>query len=239
MKLLSISDIIKTVVDQITPNFVIDSVVTNADGTFTLTSCDTYYLTECKKIEIAGKKYEITDFIQDESITIKAIDGGDPTGETDFDLYLPFYIHGSPLMTNNELSNIQFGADKTPTVYLYETLREKHFEKQSASPVSLESDVVIYFLDYSKWSEWKAEKHHDSVIEPMKALVGLFVDEINRQRNNFAQVDDFEIIERANFGALTKEGVLKSQFNDMFSGAELRISIQHKQFNCKKSCTNS
>ena len=239
MKILSISDIIKTVVDQITPKFVIDSITANSDGTYTLTSCDTFYLIPCKTITIAGEEYEIKSFIQDESITIKPVDSGDPTGETEFDLYLPFYIHGSPINTNNELTEIQFSSEKTPTVYLYETLREKHHEKLSGSPIALESDVVIFFLDESNWQEWKPEDHHNNVIEPMKSLVGLFVDEINRQRANFARIDDFETIERANFGALTKEGVLKSQFNDRLSGVELRISIQYKQFICKSSCINS
>ena len=246
MKLLSAVDITRNIVEAICPVIIIDSwTYDKKKKLFTINTCDTFYLIPCKTIVINGIKFEVQNdgFIQDESFVIKEVTKYSNSKTIteikvdSFDLYKPFFFHGSPVAVNNVLSNIKFGDDKTPTVYLWETLREKHFEKSSGSPIAFEYDVKIFFLDSAKWDTWDPDQHKERVIDPMKSLLNEFKKVVNKNRKLFAQLEDFVTIPRANFGVYQKDlGVMSSYFSDMTSGVELNMNFRYKKWTCKDKC---
>lgn len=235
MKLLKTSEIIQKVVDQITPVVKIDEFIDNNNGTFSVLTCDTFYLIPCKEIEIDSERFMIESITQDQEIILKPqnaqFDSQNITS-TEFPIYLPFFINGTPIMTNNELQQTQFDTDKTPMIWLYESLREKHRKERSFNPISLEADLVIFFVDSSRWADWNTDQHYQFVIDPMKALVNEFINVINKNRGDFDEVNEFDIIDRVNFGNQSGNGTLENYFNDELSGCELRFTMKYKKYLC-------
>lgn len=251
MKLLSISDILKNeVIPFIDKNVKIDSFEDNGDGTFKLSSCDTKYLRPCKKIEINGEIFSIekntcndqTIFVQDSHITLIPKNANFDfanfilTLPEAFEIYSPFFYHGSPINVNDSLVQVNMTRDKTPLIYLFETLKEKNYTFEGASPISLEADLIMFFIDENQFATWDVSKHYEDCVNPMKALAEGLVNVINKKRGDFAEVTEFETTPRVNFGKVVQNGVEKSFFDDQLSGTELRFTVQYKNFICKRGC---
>lgn len=229
---MEIKEHISTLVGRITPSIEMDSIVDNMDGTYTITTCNTYYLRECKKVTIAANDYAVQSVIKDTSFVVSG--SVLPTG-TSFSLYTPKYFHGTPLAIQKELSQIKKGSDKTPTVLLHEIVREQNFSRDHDSTIEKEVDVSLFFMDTSKFKEWKTDDHYNVCIVPMRSLLELFIDEMVADVKNYDTLNlDYEVIPRANFGQfVTEKGYDRQLYTDYFSGNQLNITIKvRKTIDC-------
>jgi len=228
-------DIIRDFVELLDFQFDITSAVDNGDGTYTLFACKTYQiqpLPNCPLV-IDGVKYTVKSVDNNVSITIA---GPSIPTVTQFQIPKPYYFHGTVIKTNLELSQIKKQMDKMPLVYLLEVLVD-NFNNNSEVPLDRTSDLRLFFLAPSNFSEWKTTDHYTGAILQMRNLAYQFISILNKSRI-IDEFDDYELINRVNFGVyVTDKGNTKRIFNEQLSGVELRINLPiNRIFDCKESC---
>ena len=226
---------ISDLVGKITPSITIDSVVDNADGTYTIESCNTYYLREAKTITIDGNNYKVKSVIKDTSFIIS---GSVLPAVDSFALYTPFFFHGTPIAIQKELSAIKQGKNKTPVFLLHEIVREQNFSRNFESTIEKEVDVQLFIMDTSRFEEWVTNDHYNVCIVPMRSLLELFIDEMVADVKLFDTLEmDYEVIPRANFGIfVTDKGYDKQLYTDYFSGNQLNITLKIRKQGCVTGC---
>ena len=224
-------DVVKSLVSLLEFTYIIDNIIDNGDGTYTLESCNTYHLHEFLIITIDALEYTIQSTVYNESITIT---GNPLPTATSFDIPAPFYFHGTVIKTNLELINLdQF--DKMPMVYLLEVLEDDFLHRDEI--IDRNSDLRLFFLTSANFTEWKTGDHYKNAIEPMRSLAYNFIDAVDSSKI----IDTFAIysmINRANFGVyVTDKGNESRIFNDNMSGVELRIPLPiKKDLTCINFC---
>lgn len=232
---MEIHEYISNLVSKIGPTITIDSIVDNGDSTYTLTSCNTYYLKEAKTVTIDAIDYKVKSVINNTSFVISG--SVLPTADS-FALYTPFFFHGTPIAIQKELSQIVKGSEKTPVFLLHEIVREQNNSRNFESVIEKEVDVQLFVMDTSKFEEWNTDTHYNRCIVPMRSLLELFIDEMVADKKLFDTLEmDYEVIPRANFGQFTdSKGNLTELYTDYFSGNQLNITIKVRKQQCVVSC---
>lgn len=226
-------DIIYDVVNAINKKIIIDSIVDNLDGTYTISTENTKWCQETFKINIGGNDYKVLIVDKDKEIVVSGATL--PTG-TSFDLYEPTYYHGTVINVNKEMkmgANAHNLYSRTPFIYLKELLKDSYNSSYNDSPIEKESDLVILFLTQCKYQDWNTIDHYSKSIAPMRALVEGFLSSL-RKNINVGKFQAYDIINHVNFGVYTTDkGNTKSIFNEHLSGCELNIKIPiTRQKNC-------
>ena len=215
-----IQDLINEFYDSL--QFTATSLVDNADGTYTLLTCDTLYLQECLKLTLLGVNYEIVEVVQGESITLK----GNIAPPLTFKPYQLYYFFGNIVDTNIEMHQKESNVSKrTPFIYLLEKLTDE-FNNDRGNLIDRETDLRLFFLTQSKFGKWKQSDHHDKAIIPMRNLVYKFIKFLDNSKiiSNF---DRYNVTDCPNFGIVRKDGGKPEAlyFNDFLSGCELKITL--------------
>lgn len=207
------------VLEEIINSFVyeikVKQIVDLLDGTFKIFTCNTLYLTENKVITIGVNDYLIKELVCNEYFIVSG--PVLPVAEI-ITLPPPFFFHGTVIATNEELTEIQFSEDKTPFIYLLETLREK-YPNDSESAVLFEANIRLCFLTEANFEDWNTQAHHEKAIAPMRNLAFYLLE----NNDNFGE---FTLIDRAKFGVyISEKGSQKQLFNDNLSGVESEINF--------------
>ena len=213
--------LLEPIVTGINNIFFIDLITDLTGGVYRLDSCNTLWASPGYYVEIDAIKYKIIDIVVNESITIK----GDtlPTA-TNFDMYLPFFVHGTILATNEELKAKQLAKNKFPMIYLHEITRERHYTNEST--LDRESDCDIYFLVDADFESWLTNDHYSYAIAPMRNLLFAFIDSLSSNLGLIANFESFETFDHAKFGVyMSSQGHTKNIFDDRLSGTNLKITV--------------
>ena len=143
-----ITDIIETLINEMTFESAITAMVDNTDGTFTIDVCETFHTQPvCSSIVIGVKSYKVTQVVNNTSITFTASVA--PVGTT-FSIEGPKYLHGTRIAINNEIDKRSSANVKTfPLVFVWEIIREI-FELSDMSIIERHSDLSIFFLAQRK-----------------------------------------------------------------------------------------
>jgi len=229
-------DIVKSLVDSMSFTMTISSIIDNGDGTYTLNSCNTYYLQECFKVVYEGVSWTITNVDKNVSITIKPVLGTPPIPTTlELNVYDPYYFHGTVIQTNLELEQISNSSLKTPMIYLLEVLEDTFFNDDNR--LEREADLRLFFLTQANFVDWKTQDTYNNAIAPMRSLCYSFIDTLNSSKiiSNFAQ---YRVINHTKFGVyMTDKGYEKRIFDDNLAGVELRITLPVVRVNnCNNFC---
>lgn len=214
--------------------FAITSITDNEDGTYTLTSCDTYYLQPSFEIEIDEEAYIIESVEKDVNIVISG--SVLPTADS-FECYPPHFYHGTPIQASNELTEIIIASDKTPMYYLSEAdgdFQETYFSRDSS--LDREAKVRIFVLTQCDEQNWKTEDYHNYAFEPMTRLALELIDSLKRSKL-IGEFDRFTINNRSRVG-VTTTGKNKVNFaNQPLSGVELNIpTLPIEVESCRPTC---
>ncbi len=218
-----ITDIIESLVNQLTFTGAINNLIDNTDGTFTIEVCNTFHTQPvCSMIDIGGTDYKVTEVVNNTSITFTASVA--PVGTT-FSIEGPKYFHGTRIAINNELSKITQGSDKLPMVFVWEVIREI-FNLDFDNPVERNSDLRIFFLGQRAPGVDKTDTLYADAVVPMWNLAHEFIKLIKNSTCNIGELDgNFTIINFAKFGVEGAAGASDSFFNEELSGVELRIDL--------------
>lgn len=240
----SIIDILRDVVNGMTFQVFILDYTNNGDGTHTLVVDDMYFAQVGFQVTIGGKKYTIEGIEHGEieqcesssrdTILIKGASGN--IAATNFNLYLPFFFHGTPLAQGVELGQITQAKNKTPMIWFYEQFTERFYENEMDTRDRTAS-VRIFFLTQADHDKWITDDAYHYAIEPMRRLAIVFIEELKKYPYLF-DIDELEydLLNYAKFGVFISErGMDKKLWHDNLAGCELSGSITvYKQNGCEK-----
>lgn len=146
-----------------------------------------------------------------------------------FTLNSPFYFHGTPIATNNHISQAE-SSDKYPMIYLYEIFQE--VDQDLYSNLDWTSNIRLFFLDQSNFEDWTTDDHYTFVINGLNNLVDAFISQIN-ESNLFKQDEEtYTRTNHANFGVFVEnQGHTTRFFDDYLSGVQVQFTL-----NVRKCC---
>lgn len=224
-----ITDILNEVVSGMEFPVAIDSVVDNGDGTQTLSCSDIYHAQIGFDVTINGLSYKITDFNQtNETITVTPNFTGTATISSgiSFYMYTPFFFHGTPIATGQDLKEYSNANDKTPMVWLWENYTERN--NDDFNSVAREIDVELYFLTQANFALWKTDDAYSKAIKPMRRLMSKFIEEV-KLRDDLFSADEltYESDNYSKFGIFIRsKGSTSNLFVDQLSGCDCRLTLK-------------
>jgi len=225
--------ITKTLVDKITPTITVTAVVDKGDGYFELTACKTHYLSVNRIIQLDGKLYQVSSFVQNTSITLFDLYGkGEPATGT-ITMYLPVFFYGTALAFQKEYDRykanlgISWAGSMPPFIWLKETIEETNYSRAMSS-WEFEARLRMYFMVSTEApGALLTPDHHNDYIKPMRALADLFLGKYDAD-SNFHTPQDFQstFTARAEWGSyMDAQGNLAKFLNENLSGVELKFNM--------------
>ena len=215
----------------------VDAIDCTIDGTFNVSEgvteyCDTKWARNGKTVsDSSGNEFLITGIEYDESITSDSLTAPFPPLEGETFLPKPFFISGTKKATNREWtiagSNV---TEKTPIIWLLETIRERKFGRESV--FERETEVRLFFLDETNVREFYTQDHRREVVYPMSKLVEAFIETIRLNRK-FLTIEDYTIKSFSRFGVEQENGMFQNVLDANLSGVELILSLTKYKQNCK------
>ena len=223
--------ILDNLIKDIKKVIITSSITPELDGSFTILSCNTYYLTPKSIVSINGVDYSVFSVVQNESIVVNKIleSDPDPSG-TEVLLGAPFFIHGTIITAKKELNKITEWEDKYPMIYLYEVYKERIVVDKTKS-TGRESRVRLFFMDQTDPVNYTNNEQYVNVVRPVGSLVDSFFSVIENSKGKIGKLtDDPDLTPWVNFGKFeTDKGVTKELFSDHISGYELSITLPIKR----------
>lgn len=224
MRLLDVHKILKPIIEK-ERTLSIVSIVDNAPTYDVTVECGTSYLTKGKKVQIDNNSYRVTKL---EGNVITLTGNTTPVGTL---LTLPqvYYWHGTIKQTDNERINVPNRKDKTPFVYLFETIRESYSNSDSNY---IEIPLRMFFLDESSFSDYTTELFYDEVIYPMRALAEEIINDVDSMAND---LENIEVINHTRFATfMDSQGYEKNAISEELTGVEVRLNaLLPQDINCK------
>jgi hypothetical protein len=240
MNVKKTSELIEAIVSTISKVLVIKTVTDNNDGTYTLDTidendiCSTKWATLNRVVTIDSEDYKIVDLLPNKWIKVSG--AVLPVAGTSFNLYNFFYTHGTILEQNKQLTNIVKSTDKTPMIFLHESIRER-FNNDFESTIDRDSECDFYFMANCEPRNWVTDDHDRYAVKPIRNLLSLFINALENA-SNVDQIEGFDVTDHANWGVyVSDKGHVKNIFPDNLSGSHLKITISFfKSSDCCSCC---
>jgi len=211
----------------------IESVVNDGGGFHTLTVCDMFHAQPGFKVTIGVLVYTIKSIVPalhpscgvqtKDSLVVK----GDAANivATTFNMYVPFFFHGTPISQGVELAKIKQAKNKTPMLWFHEEFKDRFFEDPTQN-TDREIQFRLFFLTEAIPSKWVTAEAYDNAVKPMRRLAEHFVAQL---KTKLFRVDtdtlEYEIINYAKFGVfISNRGQDKKLWHDNLSGCEINFS---------------
>lgn len=219
----------------------IDSVTVNGGGSYTLSICNTKWITQGFTLTIQGNQFLITSIIPNMSIVVTGI--GVPVAGT-FNLYLPKFYHGTINAVEVDLNAMVNGnlltVDKMPMIWLHEPVDEINYPL-AENAIARKSKCELYFLIDANFAQWDNDDHYEQAIMPMRQLIMAFEGACkNSIVLNYDLTDEFSTDDLPRFGRYTgyssKNKAVFAQYE--MSGTKLGISlsfVKGEEICCEKS----
>ncbi len=146
-----------------------------------------------------------------------------------FSINPPFYFHGTPIATNNHISQAD-SSQKYPMIYLYEIFQE--VDQDVFSSIDWTADIRLFFLDRSNFEDWNTDDHYTYVINGINSLVDAFISQLRDSKMFYSNEVTFTRTNHANFGNFVEnQGHVSHFFDDYTSGVQVQFTL-----NVRKSC---
>jgi len=203
------------------------TITDNGDGTYTIESCNTGYLSPMYEFDIDGVNYKVLndegkEFEFNKRFTLK---GNIVPSVEKLVLNSLKYYHGTVIATKEELAKKELSSDKFPMAFLLEVI-EDDFDNKEGSRIDRNSQLRLFFLSETDENNWTTSEHYEFSIKPMRNLLDKFIDFIDKSPL-IGRVDSYKAVNHAKFGVYisSKGGHTERIFNDKLSGVELRIDL--------------
>jgi len=213
-------EILKLFLNSLSHLINVNSTVDNGDSTYTLFVDNTYYLTINKTITINNIDYIVVDFELNKWIKLK---GSTIPAVNEFTIPNPAFLHGTPIMVNNEHSM----QNDYPLIWLVEFL-EINFNNDFAKNETARLDLNLLFLTDINYEDWIVEDHYKYAIYPMQNEINFIISAIKKRGDLFGDFDEYKIINHVNFGQyITDKGYTKQIISDQLSGCQLKLTLPY------------
>ena len=229
-------ELIDELIQLIDTSYEVTSVVDNT-GSYTLSVACTKWLRPCKKIDIGGFTFKITDFVPNESITVENVKNSHVPVNGIYNAPAPVYLYGTVRQVNAQINAIGNSVDFTPLIYFIETYTEDYDETYDTA-ITYTTDISIVFLDDSNYEDWgKAEEHYIGAINPTRKLLDEFLTVV-RASGKVGELEGYRVINHSNFGVFqTNQGHVRRLIDAELSGCELRIALPIcVNLSCENKC---
>ena len=229
----SILDILRDAVAAMPVTVEIKDVIDN-NTSYTLHVCNPLHAQPGFKTVINGVTYRITE-VTPETITVT---GSVVPVVGEFELYRPFFYHGTPIATNTELQKERNASNKTPMVWLLRPFKERY---HNGGAYERHTTLRLFFLTQADHALWLTDQADDEAIQPMRRLLFHFLNHLATFKDSECQrvFDitnlDYDVTEYAKFGVYLNNNVDKSLFADQLAGVELSAVLPlYRRKHCKK-----
>jgi hypothetical protein len=202
----------------------------NGNDSYTLTTCNTLWLTTGSVFTTDATEFTVTDLVPNESITFT---GAIEPVTLDFDISEPFFWWGKMKSVNTELSMLTNASDKLPMIYLHQVNKERWNDDPEIS-LGMQSDVDLYFMCEADFKNFTIVDHETYCIIPMRNLVFAFIEALKNYSENIeTMLYEYDVTDLPEWGSYADPyGNQKKYFNDDVSGCKLEINIPFSKENC-------
>lgn len=175
---------------------------------------------------IGGNPYTIKEVNYSLNIlTVTDETGTTPITVTEFNLYEPYFFHGTPIETGAELMPINDASKKTPMIWVMDGFTDTD-DEDAESTTDRISKPRIFFLTQCNFNK-VTNQLHDEYERPMRSLKNSFEKAIKNEWALFDTIDwKVDVIAYNKFGVyIQNKGVPDSLFADQLSGIEIQPSF--------------
>lgn len=217
--------ILKELIETTAHTVTVDSITDNGGNSYTIETCNTFYLNVGKTFTIDSVDYTITDFVMNESITFTG--ASIPDVET-FDIEPPKFVYGTPKFVNIELSKMGKSARKYPFIWCVEITNTERNDSPSARIKSTPSFNLL-FLDEIDKSRWTIQDHYDNAIDTQGNEVAYIIRVLKHRKDLFETEDlTHETLDHANFGDyIVNRGYDRKILSDDVSGVQCFLRLPY------------
>lgn len=225
-------DIIRDVIQSMTFPVTIKQIA-RTGNIHVLTVCDIYHAQIGREVIIGGNSYTVTDISEgsiDNCVAVVmptlTVEGENAIETDTFNLYTPFFYHGTARATNIEISKQQNAALKTPMIWLPEIFTDSFFDSMSNLDREIRGDGLI-FLTEANHKLWLTDEAYQKAVKPMRRLAEHFIAKLKALHGEF-YMKEFrpEFISYAKFGVFIRDnGIDKNLFEDKLAGVRLTSPI--------------
>ena len=209
---INITDIFRSLINNISYDIEVKSIIDNLDGTYRINTCNTLHL----RVGMFLGAYEVTD-VSINSYFILAGSGLNLNTNT-FTLPTFGFERGSLIDVDGERgSKKRMQLQVTPFLWVREPFTETLLNNE-LSRIYGNFDLELYFMGDNNPMSLQDEIYED-VVNPIYNFVHHFIDYMNSREDIFSEIRDIQIVKRTNAG-VTQERRL---FDENLSGVEMRL----------------
>ncbi len=157
----------------------------------------------------------------------------------------PFYKHGTPIATNNEITP-KDENQKFPLIYLVEII-EENINNSTDSRTKNNAILRFHFID-RRLSEWDTDENYSNVVNGLRNLGEKFIADLQGQPLvNRKELLTYQFKNLPKFGVeSTNKGVTNSLFNERAAAVQLTVTVPFLNldpcvditpFQCPSLCT--
>lgn len=232
-------DIVGMVVAAMQFPVAINSVTETEAGTFLLDVCHFYHAQKGFTVTIGGNDYKIKSVNYPNELIVT---GSQAISVTEFEMYHPFYFHGTPIQTGVELDKKKQSKDKIPMIWLYEQYEETR-NVSNINPIDLKINFRLFFLSTGNPANWTTELAYQEGILPMARLQEKFEKQLIIMNWLFNTDSPFEYTFKTyhEFGVfIANKGMMQELWTDKLSGCEMNCpSLEiFSDGLCKDACNS-
>lgn len=204
-----------------------DVVSFSDDGTDTTLVVDnTFNARKGMVLDVDGAPFTVLSIVFETSITVSGL----PITPVKYTVQLPFFFHGTPIATNNQIAEASH-KDKVPMIYLHEIIKEK--DRDIFSSIERDSNLRFFFLDSANFDDWTTDDHYSQRLLGLNALVSAFKKQAIESNMFFLDETEFDRINHVKWGTFKdSQGHIKNIFDDELTGVELNFTLP-----INKTCT--
>lgn len=218
-----ITDLLNTTISSMTFPVIIGTVTVTATG-YIIRCDDIYFAQSGFDITINSVVYRITAINQStETLTIDGV-GTIVIGDT-FDMYTPYFFHGTPIATEQEIKSEPNSLNKTPMLWLWENFTEKFYDDFSS--LDRDIDLEIFALTQADFDQWLTDDAYSNAIKPMKRLIDLFIQALKDDSTTYeTDTLTYDSENYSKFGVFIRDkGSSKNLFTDKLSGIGIKFKL--------------